>query len=263
MSLVFAPITPHTPLLIPSIGKKKTDKVKKTKESLLQLEQDLYVSKPQIIMMISPHTGLFESSFSVNAHTAFESCFDQFGDLATKRAWNGATDLAAKIAHMSNSGDVPVRLVSEDKVDHGVCVPLFFLTAHLPDVKILPIGYSNLDAKEHMKFGELLKDVIMETDKRVAVIASGDLSHCLETESPGGFHKDGKVFDETFTQLLETRNTLGIAQMDEGVVKNAQQCAYRSVLILLGILKNMDYTFKNYSYEAPFGVGYLVGNFVF
>jgi aromatic ring-opening dioxygenase LigB subunit len=51
--------------------------------------------------------------------------------------------------------------------------------------------------------------------------------------------------------------------MDQTMIKNAQECAYRSTLILLGILRDMDYTFKNYSYESPFGVGYLVGNFVF
>jgi len=51
--------------------------------------------------------------------------------------------------------------------------------------------------------------------------------------------------------------------MDIDFVEEASQCGYRSILILLGIMKNMDYAFKNYSYEGPFGVGYLVGNFVF
>ena len=62
--------------------------------------------------------------------------------------------------------------------------------------------------------------------------------------------------------MLENKNTTGIANMDDKIVDSASECGYRSILILLGILKNMDYSFKNYSYEAPFGVGYLVGNFV-
>ena len=32
-------------------------------------------------------------------------------------------------------------------------------------------------------------------------------------------------------------------------------------MILLGAIKNMNYDFEVLSYEAPFGVGYLVGEF--
>ena len=52
-------------------------------------------------------------------------------------------------------------------------------------------------------------------------------------------------------------------KMDEKIVGKAEQCGYRSILILLGVLKNMNYTFKNHCYESPFGVGYLTGQFLF
>ena len=142
-------------------------------------------------------------------------------------------------------------------------VPLFFLANHLPDIKVLPIGYSHLDPKEHLAFGELLKECIMDTDKRIALIASGDLSHTLTKDSPAGYHPSGEKFDAAMIELLQARNTVGVASLDETLVAQAEQCGYRSILILLGVLKNMDFSFKTYSYEAPFGVGYLAGNFVF
>ncbi|MBU0596773.1 AmmeMemoRadiSam system protein B [Patescibacteria group bacterium] len=263
MSLVFSAIVPHPPLLIPNIGKDEIEKIQKTKDSLLQLEQDLYIAKPQLIIIISPHGSVFSDAFSVNAHTNFYSDFAEFGDLNTKREWEGSPILGANISHKANPTDLPVRLISEDKLDHGSTVPLFLLTEHLQNIKILPVGYSNLPKRKHIEFGEFLKDIIMETDKRVAVIASGDLSHALKTDAPGGFHKDSEMFDKTLIELLEANNVPGILQIDEDIVKNSQECAYRSLLIMLGIIKNMKFTFKNYSYEAPFGVGYLVGNFVF
>jgi MEMO1 family protein len=263
MSLVFAATTPHPPILIAEIGKSEVEKVKQTEQALKTLEQDLYLTKPQIIITISPHGSLFSDAFSINAHTEFKSFFEQFGDLSTKIEWRGATNIAAKIAHKANPIDLPVRLVSEEKLDHGSSVPLHFLTQHLPDVKILPVGYCMLDRKEHIKFGEFLKDIILQSDQRIAVIASGDLSHTLKTEAPAGFHKDGQAFDRQLIELLEANNIPGILNLDSELVDNAKECGFRSLLILLGIIKNMNITFKNYSYEAPFGVGYLVGNFVF
>lgn len=262
MSLVFSAIAPHPPLLIPGIGKKELKKVEKTKTALEKLEQDLYLTKPDLIMIISPHGSLFADAFSVNAHTNFKSAFEQFGDFETKREWIGTPNLAAAIAHGSYDEKLPLQLISQEQLDHGTTVPLFYLTNHLPNVKILPIGYSALDAKKHLQFGEFLKEMIMNTDQRIAIIASGDLSHGLTTDAPAGFRQNGKKFDNDLVELLETRNTVGIASLDPKAVEEAAECGYRSFLILLGIMRDMNYSFKNYSYESPFGVGYLVGNFV-
>lgn len=260
--LVFAAITPHPPLLIPNIGKEETKKVEKTRLAYEKLEQDLYLAKPDIIFIISPHGSYFSDAFTVNAHTNFITNFKEFGDLETKKEWNGDPKIASDIDCLQNKIDMPIRMISQEELDHGSAVPLFFITEHLPNIKILPIGYSELSSKKHLDFGYMLKDIIMNTDKRIAVIASGDLSHGLSEDDPAGFTPVGKEFDTKLIELLETRNTAGIINLDEKFVEEAAQCGYRSILILLGVIKNMDYQFKNYSYEAPFGVGYLVGNFV-
>lgn len=262
MSLSFAAFVPHPPIILPSIGQEQTKKVEKTAESLNLLEQELYVAKPDVIVVISPHGSLFEDSFSLNAHTSFESDLEQFGDFSTKKTWTGIPDFAAQIAHKGNVEKVPVRLVSVGKIDHGVTVPLICLTGHLNGVKILPVGYSGMSNTDHLRFGELLKDSIMDSDKRIAVVASGDLSHGLNNDAPAGFKASGAEFDQKIISLLENHNITGIAQMEDTFVKDAAECGFRSLLVLLGIIKNMNYNFKNYSYEAPFGVGYLVGNFI-
>lgn len=263
MSLVFAAITPHPPILIPAIGKENIDKVKKTTDSLRKLEEELYISKPQLIIIISPHGSYFDNAFSVNAETEFSTSFEEFGDMTTKKTWTGSPDFAAQLGHAANMANINLRLVSDSRIDHACAVPLFFLTDHLPETKILPIGYSGLPTKDHLSFGELLKEKIMDSDKRIALIASGDLSHALNDDAPAGFNQNGEKFDKTLIELLENRNTAGIFNIDPSMITEAAECGYRSILILLGALKNMDYTFKNYSYEAPFGVGYLTGNFMF
>jgi len=263
MSLVFAGITPHPPLLIPDVGKEAMEKVDKTKSALEMLEQELYLSKPDAVIIISPHGSFFEDAFSVNGHTILLSTFETFGDMSTKKEWRGNPEMAARLSHNAKMKHLPIRVVSQEHVDHGVSVPLFYLMNHLQDRPVLPIGFSGLSPKEHLEFGGIIKELIMDSEKRVAVIASADLSHALTTDAPSGFHKSAKTFDANIQELLQTKNTTGFVTLDAQLVKDADECGYRSILILLGILKNMDYSFKHLCYEAPHGVGYLTGQFVF
>lgn len=259
MSLVFAAIVPHPPLLIPNIGKENLENLHQTKHALEKLEQELYLKKPDVIMIIGPHEGHFEEAFSINAHTHLESAFEEFGDLETIYKWKGAPEIGARIQHHADKERTPVRLVSTQKVGHGTSVPLTYLTEHLPDVKILPVGYSRLDTKAHLEFGELLKDIVMQSDKRFAIIASGDLAHTKKKPKRGD---DPHPFDKTLTEMIATRNTVGLMGMDPAVIEDAQECGYRSILIMMGMLQRVNYKFKQLAYEAPFGVGYLTGELI-
>lgn len=261
MSLVFAAITPHPPLLVPSIGKENLKKISATQKAMERLEEDLYLSHPDILLIISPHGKLFDDAFSMNVCSEYETDLKEFGDLTTKLHFKGEMNLPALIREAGKEKDYKTIMISEKKLDHGAAVPLFYLAPHLPDVTLTVFGFSNLDAKTHTDFGYLLKEQILRTNKRVAVIASGDLSHALSTDAPGGFNPEGAIFDKKVQEYLTTRNTAGLIQM-EPTVKDAAECGFRSFLILMGVLRDVNYTFESYAYEGPFGVGYLTANFV-
>lgn len=263
MPLVFAATTPHPPLLIPVIGKNEFKKVEKTKQAFELLEQELYVTKPEVIVIITPHGSMLNNAFSINSATQFISSFEEFGDFSTKKQWSGYPELASQIKELARENNMPVQLTLSEKLDHGASVPLFYLTKHIPNIKILPLVYSCLDAKKHLEFGKILKEVFAEKNERIAIVSSGDLSHGLTDDAPAGLRKTGKKFDAKIIELLETRNTAGMINLESDFIEDAAECGYRSLLILLGVLQNVNYTFKNYAYEAPFGVGYLTGEFVF
>ncbi len=261
--IVFAAHTPHTPLLLESVAKESFEKIQKTRESLRQLEESLYVSKPHTIIVISPHAGMFDQSFTINAHTHFEAHYKKLGDYTTSHDWKGIPYLASRIKEAATQKDIPVQLVSKEKIDHGSSIPLTYLTQHLSNVPILPIGYSSLSPKDHIAFGHVIKNICMKSNKRIAIISTGDLSHGLDSDAPAGYRKHAEAFDRSIIEMLESHNTTGIATMDQAMVKDAAEDGYRSLLILLGVIKNMNHTFKNLSYEHPFGVGYLTGEFDF
>lgn len=263
MPLVFAGITPHSPVLVPGVGNGSDEKAVKTTEALSILEENLYVAKPHVIIVITPHAQAHADTFVVNANTKFTASFEEFGNHSLKNTYNGSPDFAAKLSHAASKEKISLKLISEEKLDHGSSVPLYYLVSHMPQIKVLPISPSELPPTTHLAFGNLIKEACMESDKRVAIIASANLSHGLTTDSPAGFREEGKKFDQSIIELLQSHNTTGIATLPHELVENAAETGYTSLLILLGALKNVNYEFKNLAYEHPFGVGYLTAEFIF
>lgn len=257
MPLIFSAITPHPPILIPNVGKENLEQVKKTKEAMEQLERDLYAAKPDILIIISPHGEIQHNAFTINLANEFEIGFESFGDFSTKLKVKGDIILITNDKERINTKS-PLNIISEPKLDHGVGVPFFYLGQHLPNISLIPIVFSLLDNQSHLEFGKNLKETIMTSEKRIAVIASGDLSHCLTENAPAPFNPMGKEFDEQLVELLKIGEAQRIVNLDQQLIENAAECGLRSILILLGVLNNINFQTEILSYEAPFGVGYLV-----
>ena len=261
MPLVFSAITPHPPLLIPEIGQENLKLIDKTVKALKELEEDLYHATPDTIIIISPHSELLSEAFTINHSPKLKANFEKFGDLATRLEFENNLGLSYKIRERVET-TLPVILTTDEDLDHGASVPLFYLTQNLKKLKIIPIGYSMLDRTKHFEFGQEIRKIINNSNERIAVIASGDLSHRLTQDAPAGFSERASEFDDLFIKLLKEKKIEEIVNLDEELLEEAGECGYRSVLILLGVLNELNYQTKILSYEGPFGVGYLVANFL-
>ncbi|OGF36782.1 AmmeMemoRadiSam system protein B [Candidatus Falkowbacteria bacterium RIFOXYC2_FULL_48_21] len=260
--LVFAAIVPHPPILIPQIGKDNLKKLKKTVAAFNLLEEDLNAARPDVIVVISPHGEVNFDAFTINTNQSYSASFENFGDFSTRLRFNADLGFINALKG-KNETKLPIQLVSELKLDHGAAVPLFYLTRKNNKRRIVPITYSMLNYQKHIDFGVALKEAIFGSDKRIAIIASGDLSHRLSFQSPAGFSPRAKEFDKKLIQLLKKKSVDGVVGLDPELIENAGECGLRSFLILLGAIQKMNYEFEVLSYEAPFGVGYLVGEMKF
>lgn len=257
--LAFAAICPHPPIIIPSIGKQELLKAPETISAMELLSKSMEVKEIDTILVISPHGPMFMDFMSVNMASRLIGDFGNFGD-DTSMNFENDTDLAIYIKELSDVNGLPVQTVDEE-LDHGAMVPLYFLTKRNQQVKIVHVSFSYLDYGKHFSFGEIIYEAIQNSDKKVAVIASGDLSHRLSPDAPAGFSPQGEIFDNLLINNLEKNKVEEILNLDSILIDNAGECGLRSIIILLGMLSNMNYQFEKLSYECPFGVGYLVGNF--
>lgn len=260
MPIVFSAITPHPPLLIPPIGKENLELIKATVKAYDKLEENLYHSGAETIFIISPHGLVQSDAFTINLSPEFKGNFEDFGDFSTKLNFTGDVGLAYKIRE-SLETTAPLQLISQPLLDHGSLVPLYLLTRNRPQMKIIPLYYSGLDLEAHFRFGQLLKRELTYNKDRVAVIASGDLSHCLTKDAPAGYSPKGKKFDQKLIEYLLANQTREILEMNHKFIVEASECGLKSIVILLGIMDGVKHEPVKLSYEAPFGVGYLVMEF--
>lgn len=259
--IVFLGFTPHTPLLLKSIGKENTNKLKDTLQAMETLSEDLYVSHPDVIVTISTHSGAHENAFSINLHDEYIIDLKEFGDLSNQESFYPDPELVTEIRKEMKGKEIKFTLDSYSSLDYGISVPLKLLVKKNKKPKLVPIVYSHLSAKDHLLFGKILKDVFMNSKKRIAIVASGDLSHCLKSEAPAGFKKEGQIFDDLIIQSVKDVSTAKLISINEEVVALASECAYKPILILFGIIEKMKVKPEILSYESPFGVGHLVAEF--
>jgi len=261
--LKFAAICPHQPIIIPSIGRENLSMVSSTVQAMKILAKEVRDLGLETIVVISPH-GPYQTDFmTIIGQETLEGDFLDFGadDISMKFA--NDTDLALSIKNISDSKGVPAEILGREIVlDHGSMVPLYFLTKHVSDMKIVPVAFSELDYGKHLEFGKAIYEAIENTDRKVGLVASGDLSHRLTPDAPAGYSPSGKKFDSIIVELLEAGKTDEVLRIDSNLIEEAGECGLRSIIIALGAISNSESKFEKLSYEGPFGVGYLVGRFL-
>lgn len=259
--LKIASFLPHPPIIIPSIGNPlDLKKVKKTIHSLQETARIYKSIAPETVIVVSPHAPLFPEAFTINTSKVLFGHFLQFGDFQTELVFKNDLEIIKLLKEQLSQTQIPYQLIETEELDHGTLVPLFYLSS-LTTFKILSLSYSLLDRKIHYEFGKIIQKVAQESKKNIAFVASGDLSHSLTPDAPAGFTKEGKIFDEKIVEMLKKGDVEGILNMEEELVEKANECGYRSLLILLGVLDGLNWMPQILSYEGPFGVGYLVANF--
>src|SRR5207302_1909399 len=147
-------------------------------------------------------------------------------------------------------------------LDHGTTVPLYFLQRNGWNGKVVALGYSFVSNEDHLRFGNCIRQAIATVKRPVAFIASGDLSHRLKAGAPAGFNPKAHLFDEEVVDAIRSCETNRIVNIDQKLRQLAGEYGYRSMLVALGASEGFEPSCEVLSYEAPFGVGYLVAQLV-
>ena len=259
MALIKTIVLPHSPLLIPEIGRANYGFLDKTTEAYKQIGENLKESGIETLIIISPHGPAQDSAFTLNVAPEMEINLQDFGFIPPKTILNGDSLLAVQIKN-SLKADFPLQLISESVLDYGSAIPAYLLKGLIGEFKIIVIiPASELNLEDHYNFGKSLQEIIKASDKKIAVLSSSDLSHRLKKKSPGGYSPKGAKFDNKLIEYLsDPKNAAeNIFKMDSKLIKDAGECGLKPIITLLGILEDINSKTHIFSYQTDFGVGYL------
>lgn len=271
MSVVFCGICPHPPVAVQEVGHRESEEVQDTQRALLELGRRLKESGAGTIVIISPHAPIFHGLIGLNGDPVLKGDLANFGACGVKFELANDLDLVKEIksqaaalglSAMELTGELAAQYDFSLRLDHGVTVPLYFLQQAGVNLPLVHVSMA-LDVAERLYlFGLAVRQAAELSGRRVAFLASGDLSHCLTRLAPAGYNPKGAEFDRMLAKLLAVPDVQGIMQMDEFLVQEAAECGYRSILMMLGALDGLEVEAEVLSYEGPFGVGYLVASFL-
>lgn len=263
MPLIFAAIVPHSPALLERVGKRHRRRLAATLASIRCLEQTLYAAQPETLVVVSPHGPLAADDFSCNLADRLQTSFSAFGDFSPSPAWRGDPVTAQQLRAANETGVLgpPLALRADAMVDYGVSVPLVHLTRHLPKLAVLPVSVSARSAAEHWQFGSFLGEQFRQSPRRIAVVASADLSHGISAKSPAGFTPRGAAFDRTILEIIRRGDFPALVSLPPDFVSSASACGFLPIVTLLGLLDGMNIQPEVLSYEGPLGVGLMTAQF--
>ncbi|HEV8367371.1 MAG TPA: AmmeMemoRadiSam system protein A [Pyrinomonadaceae bacterium] len=256
--LVFTGIAPHPPIMVPEVGGDAIAEVRSSIEGMAELTRRLIASRAQTVVVISPHAPLETDSFVAYEGPTLYGDFSRFHAPETQFTVPVDEDVLKAISANAAKENFQVTKIWEPALDHGTAVPLHFLIDNGWKGKVVALGYCFLSNDDHLRFGTCVRRAIDESGRRAAFIASGDLSHRLKLEAPAGYNPGAYVFDEEVVDAIRAGTPERIPEIDHNLRKLAGECGYRSMLVAIGATKELPADCELISYEAPFGVGYLV-----
>jgi aromatic ring-opening dioxygenase LigB subunit len=250
----------HAPIVVPSIGGSRAEQCAATTQAMSKAAEALACAKPDRVIVLNPHLIHYPNAYTcISMSSNVHGDFKAFGRSDLQVEFLSEPDFYEYLTQSTIDNQFPIEILNAKKLDHGATVPLWFLQAAGFKGAVCVLGYPwRISHEAHIEFGRVLRQVCGSYDGTTAIIASGDMSHRLQYGAPSGYHPRAHLFDDTFRAHVEAGELLEASQIPLDLCDLAAEDSSESMAIAAGAIGDNTDNVKLLSYEAPFGVGYLV-----
>ncbi|SEP25694.1 class III extradiol dioxygenase subunit B-like domain-containing protein [Propionispora vibrioides] len=264
-NLVACALMPHPPVMIPEIGREDIQNLAATVKAAERVAQRIKENNTQTVVILSPHGPALEDTICVSIHPRLKGNLADFGAAEVMLAFETDGLLTRHILKKAARLGVNVMELTDDQakthqlslaLDYGSLIPLYYLHKGGFKGQLVHLSAGGLPYEEMYTFGKAVQAAIKAVGKKVAVIASGELSHRLSDKSPQGYSPQGAEFDKQVLAAVASLNSKAVLTMDKELVAEAGECALPPLAFLMGVVGGLDMKADVLAYEGPFGVGY-------
>lgn len=253
---VYACIAPHGGEIIPSLAGNQPERMKKTRDSMEKLGEKMKAARPDTIIILTPHGTRIDGMFSItNSERMYGTLEENGSSYELERSVD--RELALAITKTAQQKGIPAASINFGTalgpvsclpLDWGVIVPMAFM----PDMEIVVINPTrDLPFALHIEMGEVIRQVVQNSEKRVALIASCDWSHAHDENGPYGYDPAAMQLDEEVVELLKANDIEKMADFEPDYIEAAKPDGIWQALIMAGAIPKADRTMHVLSYEAP------------
>lgn len=257
--VALAALLPHAPILIPPLGGARGRAAKHTIEAMRAVARRTVAAAPDALILVSPHTPRRREAFALWSGPRIEGSLAQFGAPHVAVAFPRDRTLVGAVEEAAERAGVTLWRLADEELDHGAVVPLWFLAEagwHGPTL-VLGLNYPGEPGVPEL--GRALAAAARAAGrKRVAFIASGDMSHRLQPGAPAGYDPRAREFDDAFIQILRAGDYRSLEDFDPDLQELAAEDAVDSTRMAVAAVQGANTGHEVLSYEGPFGVGYGV-----
>ena len=263
MAILAAFMVPHPPMIVPAVGRGSEQQIQKTIDAYEQVADEIAALAPETIIITSPHAVMYADYFHISPGRGARGDFGRFWAAQVRFDEEYDRELVSELASIASEQGFPAGVMGErDKqLDHGTMVPLYFVRNKYKGAKIVRIGLSGLPLSEHYRLGQMIREAVDRTGRRVVLIASGDLSHKLQDYGPYGFAEEGPQYDARIMDVCGRAAFGELFDFDETFCDRAAECGHRSFVIMAGVFDGLAVKATQLSHEDVTGVGYGICTF--
>tara|TARA_B100001013_G_scaffold43956_1_gene23186 strand:- start:41 stop:865 length:825 start_codon:yes stop_codon:yes gene_type:complete len=271
MSLVYAGVLSHAPGITGRAQLvENTAKRDEFYSNLDRMRQEIEESGAEVLMVIAAeHFGNFfmnnMPAYCVGIGEKYEGPIEDAEWLKIeKHSIPGAPDLGKRLLSIILES-VDASYSEEWKFDHGIMVPLNFLTPNY-NLPIIPInincqGPPLTPLHRSWAFGEAIRRASDQVPEKIAVVGTGGISHWPATPDSGKINED---WDRDFLDRLMSNNKEALLDYtDENIYRDAGQGGFeiRTFIASAAAARGKGKLYF-YTAELPiFAVGCTVASF--
>jgi AmmeMemoRadiSam system protein A len=257
MSICCAVLMCHAPIVIPQIAGLRQADCARTTQGMRETARALLAHEPQLLVLISPHAPRHETSWGIVQDHALRGSFARFGYPEVRLQFPSAPAAAEALANAAKGYGLSTHPVPGTPLDHGALVPLFFVHEAGYQGPVVVVAPPFPGTQTEVLFGEVVREAARATGERWAVLASGDMSHRLTEDAPLGFDPHGRRFDDAFVDFVRSGDLRSAIGLEPRLTDRAGEDVVQSAAVAAGSIAFRTRGLKVFSYEGPFGVGYL------
>jgi 2,3-dihydroxyphenylpropionate 1,2-dioxygenase len=267
MSLVFAGVCSHAPGITGRAARADPKVRDAFYAKLGELRKRLEATRPDALIVIAAeHFANFfmnnMPAYCMGMADAYEGPIEDEAWLAIKRTRvPGNTDLSRRIVSAMLE-DIDLAYAEEWKFDHGIMVPLHFLTPRY-DLPVIPVnincqGPPLTPLRRAYEFGRALRRACDAQPERIALVGTGGISHWPATPNSGVINE---AWDRAFLEkFVANRRAELIAYSDDETFRDAGQGGFeiRTFLAVAGATEGSKGELLFYAPIPVFAVGCTV-----